>query len=221
MVRCPPAILSGEPEIIADYACIIGENPLWHPLQKRLYWCDIPSGRLFRYEPATEKPEQCYQGRTIGGFTMQGDDSLLLFIDRGEIAIWREGRPLTVIAQIASERTTRFNDVSADPCGRVFCGTMSSAQSKGSLYRLDLDGSVHKLLGGVGCSNGMAFTLDRKGLYYTDSFARVFSTTTLRTDRSETAVSMRALPKRTGSLMRPHSTQTAGCGPRSGMAPAS
>ncbi len=41
-----------EPELIADYACHTGENPLWHPMEKRLYWLDIPTGRLFRCDPA-------------------------------------------------------------------------------------------------------------------------------------------------------------------------
>ncbi len=27
-----------EPELIADYRCITGENPLWHPDEGRLYW---------------------------------------------------------------------------------------------------------------------------------------------------------------------------------------
>jgi sugar lactone lactonase YvrE len=49
---------------------------------------------------------------------------------------------------------------------------MSSGEKQGSLYRLDLDGSLHRVLTGIGCSNGMAFTPDRKGFYYTDSFAR-------------------------------------------------
>jgi sugar lactone lactonase YvrE len=62
--------------------------------------------------------------------------------------------------------------VIADPAGRVFCGTMSTEESKGRLYRLDLDGSLHLLLEGIGCSNGMAFTADLKNLYYTDSFVR-------------------------------------------------
>jgi len=39
--------------LIADYACQTGEGPLWHPLDKRLYWLDIPRGRMFRYDPAT------------------------------------------------------------------------------------------------------------------------------------------------------------------------
>ncbi len=167
----PTGEKSLEVELIADYACETGENPLWHPIEKRLYWCDIPNGRIFRYDPAHGTHEQCYQGRPVGGFTIQVDGSLLLFMDRGTIAIWREGSLTEVVAEIPAERASRFNDVIADPRGRVFCGTMSTDANKGRLYRLDLDGSLHVILEGIGCSNGMAFTLDRKGLYYTDSLA--------------------------------------------------
>jgi sugar lactone lactonase YvrE len=162
---------SQEIELIADYACEIGENPLWHSIEKRLYWCDIAAGRIFRYEPATGVHEPCYQGRTVGGFTIQADGSLLLFMDRGTIAIWREGDLVEVVSEIPIERTSRFNDVIADPRGRVFCGTMSTDESRGRLYRLDCDGSLHLILENIECSNGMAFTLDHKGFYYTDSLA--------------------------------------------------
>lgn len=66
-------------EIVADYACETGENPLWHEREQRLYWTDIPPGRLFRYDPKSEKHEQCYEGRPVGGFTIQMDGSLLLW----------------------------------------------------------------------------------------------------------------------------------------------
>jgi D-xylonolactonase len=46
---------------------------------------------------------------------------------------------------------------------------MSSDSHKGRLYRLDTDGSIHRLLDGIGTSNGLGFTLDHKRLYYTDS----------------------------------------------------
>ena len=29
--------MSVEPELIADYTCITGEGPLWHPAEQRVY----------------------------------------------------------------------------------------------------------------------------------------------------------------------------------------
>jgi sugar lactone lactonase YvrE len=156
-------------ELIADYACITGEGPLWHSMEQRLYWIDIPTGRMFCYDPATQQHQQCYQGDTIGGFTIQADGSLLLFMAKGAIKIWRNGQLTTIINDIADERESRFNDVIADPSGRVFCGTMPTAEHPGRLYRLDLDGTLTLLLDDVACSNGMGFTPDRKQMYYTDS----------------------------------------------------
>jgi sugar lactone lactonase YvrE len=157
------------PELIADYECVCGEGPLWHPGEGRLYWTDIDTGRLFRYEPATGRHEQCYQGEMVGGFTIQADGALLLFMARGAVKRWQEGELTTVIPEIPEERDSRFNDVIADPAGRVFCGTMPKGKRLGCLHRLDTNGSLTRLLTGIGCSNGMGFTPDRKGMYYTDS----------------------------------------------------
>ena len=161
-----------QPELIADYQCITGEGPMWHPMEQRVYWVDIPTGRMFRYDPATGKHEQVFQGEMIGGFTIQADGALLLFQGRGAVRIWRDGALSTVIDEIPDERATRFNDVFADTEGRVFCGTMPTKERLGRLYRLDTDGSIHLVLDGIRCSNGMGLTPDRKGLYYTDSGKR-------------------------------------------------
>lgn len=158
-----------QPELIADYQCQTGEGPMWHPTEQRLYWCDIPAGRIFRCDPAAGKHEQCFQGEPVGGFTIQSDGALLFFMARGAVKIWRHGELTTVIDEIPDERETRFNDVIADPAGRVFCGTMSAPDHMGRLYRLDLDGTLTKVLDGIGTSNGMGFTLDRKRMYYTDT----------------------------------------------------
>lgn len=69
--------------MVADYACLTGEGPLWHPGERRLYWVDIPAGRMFRYDSETGSHEQFYQGETISGFTIQEDGSLLLFMAKG------------------------------------------------------------------------------------------------------------------------------------------
>jgi D-xylono/L-arabinono-1,4-lactonase len=160
-----------ELELIADYACEIGENPLWHPQQQRIYWTDIPAGRLFCYGPVPGGHEPIYKGRPVGGFTFQADGGLLLFRDCGNVALTQGNDCIDIITEIPEERESRFNDVIADPAGRVFCGTMSSRHSKGRLYRLDVDGRITPILESVGCSNGMGFSPDLRTFYHTDSFA--------------------------------------------------
>jgi D-xylonolactonase len=158
-------------EMIADYACQTGENPLWHCEEQRLYWTDIPTGRLFCFDPETNASTQIYTGRPVGGFTFHAEGGLLLFMDQGTIAWWRNGELTECLEAILAERSSRFNDVIADPVGRVFCGTMSTPDSAGRLYRLDTNGELRVLLEGIGCSNGMAFTRDARTFFYTDSFA--------------------------------------------------
>src|SRR4030042_4420142 len=80
------------PELVADCHCQTGENPLWHPLEGRLYWTDIPRGELYRLEPAGREWEGCYSGEPVGGFTLQPDGALLLFMARGAIAHWHGGK---------------------------------------------------------------------------------------------------------------------------------
>ena len=158
-------------QLITDQQTQTGENPLWHPVEKKLYFTDIPTGRLFRYDPAKDETEQFYAGDTVGGFTFQADGSLLLFMERGRIALWRDGELTTLIDEIPAERESRFNDVIADPQGRVFCGTMPSLSAGGRLYRLERDLGLVPLVDDVQISNGMGFTRDYKHFYYTESEA--------------------------------------------------
>jgi len=161
-----------QPELICDYRCEIGENPLWHASEKRVYWCDIPTGRMFRYDPGSRKHEEFYRGEIVGGFTVQADGSLLLFMARGAVKLWRTDSIFSLIEEIPEERSTRFNDVIADPAGRVLCGTMPAGSRPGRLYRLDRSLKLTVLLEGIGNPNGLGFTPDRRRLYFIDSLAR-------------------------------------------------
>ena len=160
------------PELMADYRCETGEGPLWHPMERQVYWSDIPRGRIFRLNPFSRRHEQIYEGRIVGGYTIQSDGSLLLFMDRGSVAVWRDGKLEYLVNKMDGETDNRFNDVAADPAGRVFCGTMPTDTRSATLYRMDTDGSVTTVLEGVGLSNGIGFSPDQKQMYYTDSLAR-------------------------------------------------
>lgn len=158
-----------KPQITVDTKCRLGEGPLWHPLENNIYWLDILEGIIYRYDPQTSLLDEIYDGDITGGFTFQEDGSLLLFMEKGCIKLYKDGKLTTLIDEIPELKDTRFNDVIADPAGRVFCGTMPDSNGEAYLYRLDTDGSIKQILDGVGLSNGMAFTLDKKQMYYTDS----------------------------------------------------
>ncbi len=159
-------------EMIADYACKCGENPLWHPEQRCLYWVDIPTGRLFRYMPESDKHEMVFEDGVIGGFTIQTNGELLLFMERGMVMTWTQGLTHPLLEENPAMANGRFNDVIADPEGRVYCGFLTKDSSAGALYRLDPDRRLVKLFDGVGCANGMGFTPDRRQIYFTDSALR-------------------------------------------------
>lgn len=186
------------PELVVDARNNLGEAPLWHPDEAMLYWADIPNGLLFRYDPARDAHEVVLRGAMIGGFTIQRDGALLLFMAEGQICRFQDGRLSTVLPANPEHRGFRFNDVIADPTGRVFCGIIAyrkplgyalkdlPAKARravqkvrdrlvppvprlGSLFRLDPDRHLTRVVDGLLTSNGMAFSPDRKQLYLSDS----------------------------------------------------
>lgn len=158
-------------DLLVDAGCEVAENPLWHPETKQLYWTDVPAGRLYRYDPRTDTHECVFDGEPVGGFTLQQDGGFLLFTSGGRIKAWHEGGPTKLVTTATDETETRFNDVVADPCGRVFCGTMPTEQRLGRLYQLHTDGSLTRLLDGVNVSNGIGFSPDLDRLYYAETRA--------------------------------------------------
>ena len=158
---------------VANYHCRVGENPLWDEREGRLYWVDIESGRLFRVDHASGEHECFYRDKAmIGGFSFQDDGSLLLF-EVDCIAVLSKDGKRRVVATNIDSGMSRFNDVIADPEGRVFAGTIGKTDESGGLYRVDRDGRVTTLWKGTGCANGMGFTPDLQRFYWTCSTTRV------------------------------------------------
>jgi D-xylonolactonase len=158
-------------EAIVNENCELGENPLWDHDQQCLYWTDITRGELFRYNAETARSEKIYSGEPVGGFTLQADGTLLLF-RTNEIACRRKDGAVEILRRGIDDGMKRFNDVIADPQGRVFAGTMGKSDTSGGLYCIDIDGTAKRLFLGTGCSNGMAFSSDRRRFWWTCSTSR-------------------------------------------------
>jgi D-xylonolactonase len=187
-------IMTGsDPELVVDCACILGESPIWHSTENRLYWVDIPAGRIFYFEPETREFSQVLQGDPIGGLAIQADGCLLLFLTDGAIGSFRNGALHAVPVSAPKQPGFRFNDCIVDPVGRVYSGTIAYKQknrtfgarvsrklrrllrrsrSTGHVYCFDIDGRVTSVARGIGRANGMGFSPERNRLYLTDSLAR-------------------------------------------------
>jgi D-xylonolactonase len=158
----------GSVELVAELGCDIAENPLWHQEAERLFFLDITPGKIYAYDRSSGTCKVVAQSRITGGFTVQEDGSLLLFQD-GRIAVLELDGSIREVASGLCPDNHRFNDVIADPEGRVFAGAMGG---NGKLFRIDRDGRVSEVADGFGCPNGMGFTPDLRGMYFTDSPAR-------------------------------------------------
>src|SRR5262245_48558204 len=98
-----PRVADLRPALVCDSRCALGENPLWHPDERRVYWTDITSQHLHRLDPRTSAFETIPFDAEIGGFTIQADGSLLLFMARGRIQLWRDGVVRRLVEEIADE----------------------------------------------------------------------------------------------------------------------
>lgn len=166
---------STTPEVVADYSCLAADSPLWHPLEKRLYWADAPRGRLFRHTPSSRSHEQVHQGGSIAGLTVQAEGSLLLFMDSGAVRVWRESGIRTIVESLTGEGDCRVGGVIADPAGRVLFTVVPAGGRPGSICRLGTDSTVVKLLDGILSPGGASFTADGRALYFTGRSRRAIS----------------------------------------------
>lgn len=165
------SLSASAPAVVANLHCLLGENPLWDERAGVLYWEDILGGRLHAHTPATGRTETLYTGPVVGGFTQEEDGSLVLFRER-DVAVRRPDGAVRVLRAFHEPGQTRFNDVIADPRGRVFAGTIGETGVSGGVWRFDPDGSARRVITGTGCSNGMGFSADRARFYWTCSTRR-------------------------------------------------
>lgn len=166
--------MNDDVKILVDNHALVGEGALWDETQGVLYWVDILSNKLYIYDPASGENRAFDVGQHVGTVVLRASGGVMLAVYDGFAAYDLESQKLTLISDPEADLpNNRFNDGKCDPAGRFWAGTMaySNQTTQGSLYRLDTDLSVHKLLGNIGISNGIVWGLDAKTMYYIDSMA--------------------------------------------------
>lgn len=162
------------PTKLTETPALLGEGPCWHEAEQVLYWVDILGKALHRYDPVSKKDRQWAFDEMVGTVAPRKAGGLLLGLEFGFGVFDPETESLEKLPHIELGPNTRFNDGKCDPQGRFWCGSMDrhEKESIGSLYRMDRDGTVSAQVSGVGVSNGMTWSPDRKVMYYIDSPTR-------------------------------------------------
>lgn len=150
----------------------LGETPLWCERERMLWWLDIERPRLQSFDPASGAHAAVAIDTTFLGSHALGDDgSQLLALGLELLRRDAFSGALSRVASVERGLDNRLNDGRVDARGRFWVGTMDNDlhRPNGTLYRVDPDGSVHRMVDGVIVSNGIAFAPDGKALYFTDT----------------------------------------------------
>lgn len=155
---------------------LLGEGPRWVPAEQALYWVDIQNHLIYRYSPASGQHEVFDVGVRVTVLAPRRSGGFIAGTEHG-FAVWHPGRPLEFLVNPEAHRPDiRFNDGAVDSRGRFWAGTMNDkdhTRPDGCLYRLDPDGSVHRMADGFQVYNGTAWSLDQRTMYCTDSGQRI------------------------------------------------
>jgi sugar lactone lactonase YvrE len=114
-------------------------------------------------------------GQPVGAVAVRESGGLVLAVRDGFALLDRgEAEPRMIAALELDEPRTRMNDGKCDAAGRFWAGTMDEEEreSLGSLYRLDADGTVSRMLDGLVISNGLGWSRDGRTMYHVDSPTR-------------------------------------------------
>ncbi len=139
-----------------------------------LYFTDAMGGGVYRRSPGGAVETVVERRKMVGGLALHRDGG---FVMTGpNVSHWRDG-DVRVLLEV--DGVNSFNDCHTDAQGRVIVGAIRSdlsdlkaAKTPGECYRINLDGTVDELYGGIEVSNGIGFSPDGRTLYHVDSTSK-------------------------------------------------
>ena len=157
--------------IALDVKAELGEGPIWDAARQRLLFVDIMRGLVHDFDPVSgdDRVLNVHEPVSVVVPSAQGD--YIIGTQSGFYRMDPSDGHTTRIALVDTNIVgNRMNDGYVDSRGRFWAGTMSMmGRAHGSLYRLDPDLRVMRMVGGVSVSNGVDWSPDDRFMYYVDT----------------------------------------------------
>lgn len=162
---------------------IAGETPIWSQVEGALYWIDVVTPRIHRFDPATGDVKTIGLHETIGAIGLRGPGQLVAAMRKGFYFVdFNAGKVEHIHDPEPTLPENTLNDGRCDRQGRFWSGsgwygtddvtseaTRLPTEPTAALYRMDLDQSVHRVLDGIKETNTLAWSPDNKTMYIGDS----------------------------------------------------
>jgi sugar lactone lactonase YvrE len=163
-------------EQLTEPVAFHGEGPVWCDAWAELRYVDMLAGDVHRVDVDSGSVARLHLADVVAAIRPRVGGGMVIAVERGFALVDGNG-VVNELGTIWTDASIRMNEGGCDPDGRFYCGSMAydTRPGAGALYRLNLDGSVTVVLGGVTISNGLAWGPDHSIAYYVD-------TPTLRVD---------------------------------------
>lgn len=178
--------MSHKIEAIPDSWATVGEGPHWDIESQSLFYVDVNTGWLLRYDFRENKVYKSkIEGEDLAGFITpiyQKCNQFAVGCGRKlQIISWDGIAPTCKVIRTLFEvqpedkyKEVRFNDGKCDPQGRLFVGTMKYGGDEwssrlGMLFKYTRGGKVEMIKDDIGISNGLCWNEKRKKFYFIDT----------------------------------------------------
>ena len=158
-------------DVVHDERMLVGECPLWHPVEYALYWVDIDGFSVHRVHPASGKYSRWEMASEPSALAL-AEDGLLVATRKGIVHLNTTTGAITPLVDSPFDpATTRFNDGRTDPMGRFWIGTLFEPRTApdAEMYVLECGKLRRAWAGGMTVSNGLAFSPDGRTMYHADT----------------------------------------------------
>jgi len=147
----------------------LGEGPLWDCQKSVLHWLDINNNLVHTFNPESGNDTFIDVGEMPGCIVPRRSGGFILGLPEKFAAL--DGDKVSPIAHMEQGLGNRMNDGKCDPAGRFWCGSMHPKFNEGAanLWMMDKNLNVEKKLSSVTISNGLAWSADKKTMYYIDT----------------------------------------------------
>lgn len=157
------------------YSAFLGEGPYWLAGMQSLLWVDILSPSVNLSNITTSDTRATPLGELVGMVVPRRRGGYVAATQSGFRSLdLQNGQMAALASPIGGMQGRRFNDGKCDSAGRLWAGTLAldASPDRGSLYRLDPDGSLHEIENGFHICNGLGWSPDNRRFYLADSGRR-------------------------------------------------